>query len=268
MQNEQDFYDMTWAYLQRAKQDNVTHTEIFFDPQTHSERGVEFSTVVEGISRALQDAEQQLNISSCLIMCFLRHLSEESAMNTLAMAQDHLGQLTGVGLDSAERGNPPEKFQRVFAQARQQGLRAVAHAGEEGPADYIWQALQLLQVERIDHGVGCFADSQLVDYLRDNATPLTVCPNSNIQLAVFPSMEEHNLKKMLDHGLCATVNSDDPAYFSGYINDNFFAVQDQLTREDVIQLAKNSFQASFLSDREKARHLDTIDVFVKQQEQA
>ena len=256
---KQDFYDMTWSYLNRASADSVRHCEIFFDPQSHTARGISFATVVEGISAALADGAKKLNISSHLIMCFLRHLSQEEAMDTLTMALDYKDKIIGVGLDSSEIGHPPKKFQEVFTRARKEGFRAVAHAGEEGPADYIWQALDLLQVERIDHGIACLQDSQLVNHLRDQQIPLTVCPLSNVKLAVFQSAKEHNLKAMLDQGLCVTINSDDPAYFGGYINANFIALADQLTTADIAQLAKNSFQASFLEPEQKQHHINHIE---------
>jgi adenine deaminase len=252
---EQDFYDLTWAYLERAHQDSVRHTEIFFDPQTHTDRGVAFSTVIEGIDRALQDAKSKLQMSSRLIMCFLRHLSAEEAMKTLLQALPYRAKIAAVGLDSSEVGNPPEKFVTVFDRAHQEGFLTVAHAGEEGDPSYIWQALELLRVARIDHGVRCEEDPQLVERLRADQTPLTVCPLSNLKLRVVQDLKDHNLKRLLEKGLCATINSDDPAYFGGYINENFVATQRalQLSREELIQLAKNSFSASFLPLAEKER---------------
>ncbi len=260
---EQDFFDMTWAYLLRAKEDQVRHTEIFFDPQTHTARGVPFATAINGIDRALQQARSDLGISSSLIMCFLRHLSQDDALATLEQAVLHRHQLIGVGLDSSELGHPPEKFERVFARCREMGLRLVAHAGEEGPPDYISTALDLLQVERIDHGVRCLEDAELVQRLVNHKVPLTVCPLSNVKLRVFDSMAEHNLAALLDAGLLATVNSDDPAYFGGYLNDNLIAVFDALPlgREHAQQLARNSFEAAFLDTDTKQRYLNEVDLF-------
>jgi len=258
---EQDFYDLTWAYLQRAALQNVRHAEIFFDPQTHTGRGVAFETVVNGIHRALQDGQQRFALSSRLILCFLRHLSADDAMATLQQALPFKDRIAAVGLDSSEVGHPPEKFQAVFDRARQEGWLTVAHAGEEGPAEYVWQALDLLKVQRIDHGVRSLEDKKLVERLVDEQVPLTVCPLSNVKLQLFRSLEQHNLKAMLDQGVCATVNSDDPAYFGGYVEDNFSAVQSalKLSREDVVQLAKNSFRASFLPVDDKQRYLAEID---------
>jgi len=258
---EQDFYDLTWAYLQRAALQNVRHAEIFFDPQTHTGRGVAFETVVNGIHRALQDGQQRFALSSRLILCFLRHLSADDAMVTLQQALPFKDRITAVGLDSSEVGHPPEKFQAVFDRARQGGWLTVAHAGEEGPAEYVWQALDLLKVQRIDHGVRSLEDKKLVERLVDEQVPLTVCPLSNVKLQLFRSLEQHNLKAMLDQGVCATVNSDDPAYFGGYVEDNFSAVQSalKLSREDIVQLAKNSFRASFLPVDDKQRYLAEID---------
>ncbi len=256
---EQDFYDMTAAYLRRAEQDNVRHTEIFFDPQTHTARGVPIATVIGGIWRACQDSP----VSTGLILCFLRHLSEEEAIATLEEALPHRDYLLGVGLDSSEVGNPPEKFARVFERARQLGLHLVAHAGEEGPPAYIESALDVLQVERIDHGVRCLDDPALVARLVREQMALTVCPLSNIKLRVFGEMEGHNLVELLDANLVATVNSDDPAYFGGYINDNFIAAFDALplTRDHARTLARNSFNASFVDDARKRAWLDEVDAF-------
>jgi adenosine deaminase len=260
----QDFYDLTWAYLTRAHGQGVRHVEPFFDPQTHTDRGVPFETVVSGIDRALRDAERQLGISFRLIMCFLRHLPAEAAMETLRRALPFRDRIAGVGLNSSERGHPPEEFAAVFARARAEGLAAVAHAGEEGPPEYVWQALDLLRVARIDHGVRALEDPRLVDRLRDEAVPLTVCPLSNIKLRVFPTLREHPLKRMLDAGLRASVNSDDPAYFGGYILDNFVAARDAvgLDRHDVQRLAGNSFEASFLPPADKQRRRAEVEAFV------
>jgi len=261
LRKEQDFYDLTWAYLQRASSQNVRHAEIFFDPQTHTDRGIPFETVLTGIQRALADGQKKLGVSSRLILCFLRHLSTEAAMGTLKEALPFKEAIAAVGLDSSEVGHPPAKFRSVFEKAREEGLQTVAHAGEEGPPDYIWQALDLLHVKRVDHGVRCVEDRRLVERLASEQVPLTVCPLSNVKLRVFPSLDKHQLKHMLDLGLCATVNSDDPAYFGGYVQENLEAVQSalNLSREDIVRLAKNSFQASFLSPEEKARHLAEID---------
>lgn len=259
--NEQDFYDLTWAYLQKAVEQNVRHTEIFFDPQTHTSRGIAFEIVLNGIQQALQDGQQQLGISSKLILCFLRHLSAEDAMETLHQALPYHDAIAAVGLDSSEVGNPPSKFQNVFDKARVEGFLTVAHAGEEGSPDYIWEAINLLNVSRIDHGVRCIENSQLIDYLVAQQIPLTVCPLSNVKLRVFNSMADHNLKKLLDLGLCVTVNSDDPAYFGGYIAENLLEAQSALglTRNDIYKLAKNSFNASFLSAEDKQRLVNELD---------
>jgi len=264
--HEQDFYDMTWAYLEKAHTQNVRHTEIFFDPQAHTDRGVAFETVIQGIHRALQDAQQQFNLSSKLIMCFLRHLSAEAAMETLEQALPFKEWIIGVGLDSSEQGHPPDKFTAVFDKAREAGFLTVAHAGEEGPPDYIWQALQRLKVSRIDHGVQCIEDAQLVEKLKTDQIPLTVCPLSNIKLCVFNTMTDHNIKQLLDLGLCVTVNSDDPAYFGGYMTENFLAIQQafNLSHNDIYQLAKNAFQASFLNPIEKQNLLAELDHFMAQ----
>ncbi|NEQ46756.1 MAG: adenosine deaminase [Leptolyngbya sp. SIOISBB] len=253
LQTEQDFYDLTWAYLQKCAAQSVRHTEIFFDPQTHTDRDMPFEVVLNGITAALQTGREQLQVSSALILCFLRHLSAEAAMATLEQALPYRDSLIGVGLDSSEMGHPPSKFQAVFDRARAEGLRTVAHAGEEGPPEYIWEAINLLKVSRIDHGVRCVEDPALVDYLVEHQIPLTVCPLSNVKLCVFETMANHNLKQLLDRGLCVTVNSDDPAYFGGYLNENFEAVQTALglTNEDLKKLAKNSFRAAFLSDTER-----------------
>jgi adenine deaminase len=260
LQTAQDFHDLTWAYLNRAAADNVCHTEVFFDPQTHTERGIAFDAVVEGVASALDRGKRELAISSRLIMCFLRHLSEGQAEETLDMAQRHLDVIYGVGLDSSEMGNPPSKFERVFTRARNLGLRAVAHAGEEGPPTYIHESLELLEVERIDHGVRCDRDDGLMRRLAQTRMPLTVCPLSNVALGVFSSLEDHNLARLLDAGLCVTVNSDDPAYFGGYINKNLTDVIEalQLSTEQARRLIENSFEASFLDDGERATHFAAV----------
>ncbi len=265
LQTERDFYDLAWRYLQRAHGENVRHTEIFFDPQTHTERGVSFETVIEGIHRALLDAQRELSISSKLIMCFLRHLSPASAMATLQRALPYRDWIVAVGLDSSEVGNPPRNFVQVFDRARAEGFLAVAHAGEEGPAEYIWEALDLLHVRRIDHGVRCLEDPRLVERLRADGIPLTVCPLSNVKLGVFERIDDHNLKALLELGLSVTVNSDDPAYFGGYITDNFLAAHEALglDENDVVSLTRNAILASFLGPDRQNRLLAEVDDFVK-----
>jgi adenosine deaminase len=258
--HERDFYELTAVYLARAREQGVRHAEIFFDPQTHTARGVAFETVVRGIGRALAEG-RQLGISSHLIMCFLRDLPAHDAMATLEHALAHRDVIFGVGLDSAEAGHPPQKFREVFARAASAGFRAVAHAGEEGPPDYIWQAIDLLGAERIDHGVRCLEDRRLVQRLGADRIPLTVCPFSNVKLRVVDTLEQHPLAKLLEHGLCATVNSDDPAYFGGYVGDNLAGVAQALRLDDdaLAELARNSFRASFLDDASRARHLAELD---------
>jgi len=245
LRTEQDFYDLTWAYLQKCKAQNVIHVEPFFDPQTHTDRGIPFTVVLNGITQALQDGQRQLGISHGLILSFLRHLSEEAAFQTLEQAMPFRDAFIAVGLDSSEMGHPPSKFQRVFAKARSEGLLAVAHAGEEGPPDYIWQALDLLKVSRIDHGVRAAEDPRLIQRLIDEQIPLTVCPLSNTKLCVFDDMRQHNILQLLEQGVKVTVNSDDPAYFGGYVTENFMALYDSLgmTREQAQRLAQNSLDA-------------------------
>jgi adenine deaminase len=258
---EQDFYDMAWAYLQKAAADNVVHAEIFFDPQTHTARGVPMETVINGLHRACTEAGPVLGVSASLILCFLRHLSEDEAFQTLEQALPLRDKFIGVGLDSSEVGHPPEKFARVFARCGELGLHRVAHAGEEGPPAYVWTALDLLKVERIDHGVQSSKDAALMARLAKDRIPLTVCPLSNLKLCVFPKLADHNIGKLLDAGLVATVNSDDPAYFGGYLNDNFtqtFAAT-ALTSAHAYQLAKNSFDASFIDQSAKRRYADLLD---------
>ena len=252
----EDFFDMAFAYFERAAADHVVHAEIFFDPQTHTARGVPIAAVIEGLEHACRRARAEFGLSAKLILCFLRHLSEEEAFVTLEEALPHRRHFIGVGLDSAERGHPPEKFARVFARCRELGLHVVAHAGEEGPPAYVWSALDVLKVERIDHGVRSVEDPALMARLAQERMPLTVCPLSNVKLRVFERMAEHNLPALLDAGLCATVNSDDPAYFGGYINENFvqtFAALPQLTAAHALTLARNSFEASFAPAADKAR---------------
>ncbi|MBN8647919.1 MAG: adenosine deaminase [Caulobacterales bacterium] len=261
--NEQDFYDLTWAYLTRMKADNCKHVEVFFDPQTHTDRGIDFDIVINGINRALEDGKKELGISSFLIMCFLRHLPEEEAFKTLAMATPHLAKVKGVGLDSSEVGHPPSKFANVFKSARDLGLKIVAHAGEEGPPEYIYEALDILQIDRIDHGNRCLEDEKLVARIIEEGLTLTVCPLSNLSLCVVKDLTQHPLKVMLAKGLKATINSDDPAYFGGYLNKNYIETQKaiNLTRDELITLAKNSFKGSFLSQQEIDVHCGDIDVY-------
>ena len=258
---EQDFYDLTWAYLERAIQDNVHHVEIFFDPQTHTDRDVSLAAVIDGIYGALQDGEANLGISFRLIMCFLRHLSASDAMATLKSALPYKNRIHAIGLDSSEVGHPPSKFVEVFDQGRDEGYLTVAHAGEAGPPAYIWEAIDLLKVERIDHGVRCLEDPALVRRLAREQIPLTVCPLSNLKLRIFDTLEEHNLKRLLEAGLCVSINSDDPAYFGGYLGENFLRSQRalDLNADDIYALAKNAFKASFLSDEEKERHIAELD---------
>jgi adenine deaminase len=267
--HEQDFYDMTMAYVEKALADHVTHTEIFFDPQTHTERGVSIETVVAGIERALADGEKR-GLTSKLILCFLRHLSEEDALATYEAASPLFDQykhrLIGVGLDSSEQGHPPSKFERVFAKARERGLKLVAHAGEEGPPSYVYEALDLLKVDRVDHGVRSIEDAALVARLADSRIALTVCPLSNLKLCVFDDMTKHTLKDLLDQGVAVMINSDDPAYFGGYVNANYFAIVDALKLDDreVYTLLRNSLEASFVSDEERAAMIARLDTYWKQ----
>jgi adenine deaminase len=259
---EADFFDMTWAYLKRAAADGVVRAEIFFDPQTHTERGVAMATVIHGLNRACERAQTELGLSTGLILCFLRHLSEEAALQTLQAALPYRALLLGVGLDSSEQGHPPEKFARVFEQARRLGLKAVAHAGEEGPPAYIWGALDALHVQRIDHGVRCLEDPALVQRLATQRVPLTVCPLSNVKLRVCNSLAEHPLPALLQAGLCVTLNSDDPAYFGGYLLQNFsdtFDALPQLGKAHAYALARNSLTASFAPEADKARWLHALD---------
>jgi|YelNatPaOPRAMG01_1025707.scaffolds.fasta_scaffold11605_4 adenosine deaminase len=263
LQKEQDFYDLTWAYLEKARSQNVLHAEIFFDPQAHTRRGVKFETVITGIHEALEDGEKRLGVSTRLMMCFLRDLDVESAFKTLEEALPYKDWIVAVGLDSAEVGNPPSKFQKVFEKAMEEGFLTVAHAGEEGPAEYVWEAIKLLKVSRIDHGNHALDDENLVKELARRKIPLTLCPLSNLKLGVVKSIEEHPLKKMLEKGLVVTVNSDDPAYFGGYINENYMAVQKALglNAQQIYELARNSFQASFLNENEKRKMLARVEKF-------
>ncbi|UUS64252.1 MULTISPECIES: adenosine deaminase [unclassified Acinetobacter] len=259
--HEQDFYDLAWAYFEKCAEDHVVHTEMFFDPQTHTDRGVAFETVLNGLQRACNDAKVKLGISSHLIMCFLRHLSEDAAFSTLEQALPYKDQIIGVGLDSSEVGHPPSKFERVFAKAREAGFLIVAHAGEEGPAEYVWEALDLLKVNRVDHGVRSEEDPALMQRLIAEKMPLTVCPLSNLKLCVVKDMAEHNIRRLLQQGVHVTVNSDDPSYFGGYMNDNFIAITKalDLSNAELKQLAINSFEASFISDAEKQTWIKKIE---------
>lgn len=261
LRTAEDFYELTFAYLAKVSSENVRHVEIFFDPQTHTARGVPFAAVTEGIHSALADGGENFGISFRLIPCFLRHLGEDDAFATLEEALPYKKYFTAVGLDSSELGHPPSKFTRVFARAKKAGLPAVVHAGEEGPPQYISEALDLLHARRIDHGVRCAEDNALVQRLAREQVPLTVCPLSNVALRVFARLEEHNLKQLLQRGLCVTINSDDPAYFGGYLRQNYTACEKALglSREELAMLAKNSFRASFLGDKEKARYAGEID---------
>ena len=259
--NEEDFFDLTWEYILKCKEDNIVHTEIFFDPQSHLPRGVSFETVINGIDKALKKAEKDFGISSKIIMCFLRHLDEESCFDVLKQACNHKDKIIGVGLDSSEKGNPPSKFKRLFEQAIKEGFLTVAHAGEEGPPEYIWDSLNLLKIKRIDHGVQCLNDKKLVEKLVKDQTPLTVCPLSNVKLCVFDKLENHNLKKLLNKGLRVVVNSDDPAYFGGYLNKNLIDTSKALNLgfEDIKKLIENSFKSSFLNQESKKDWLKKIN---------
>lgn len=262
--HEQDFYDLAWAYFEKCAEDRVVHTEMFFDPQTHTDRGVAFATVLNGLQRACDDAKAKLGISSHLIMCFLRHLSEDAAFATLEQALPYKDQIIAVGLDSSEVGHPPSKFERIFAKAREAGFLVVAHAGEEGPAAYVWEALDLLKVNRIDHGVRSEEDPELMQRLIAEKMPLTVCPLSNLKLCVVDDMQQHNIRRLLQQGVHVTVNSDDPSYFGGYMNDNFIAIAEalDLSNEELKQLAINSFEASFITDTEKEQWINQIRALV------
>ncbi len=263
LRTEQDFYDLVMAYLRRVHADNVRHVEVFFDPQGHTDRGVAFGTVADGILRALADGERDFGITSRLILCFLRHLSEEAAFETLELAGPWLGRIAGVGLDSSEVGHPPEKFARGFARARTLGLKLVAHAGEEGPPAYVWQALDTLGIDRIDHGNRSLEDRALVEGIVARGLTLTVCPLSNLKLCVVDALAAHPLRHMLQAGLRATINSDDPAYFGGYMNANFLATAEalDLTRAELVAVARNGFAGSFLPNEDVARHLASVDAY-------
>lgn len=258
--HERDFYDLTIAYLQRAHTDNVVHAEMFFDPQTHTSRGISFDTVINGIWEAMCDARTRLGISSKLILCFLRHLSEKSAMETLQSALNHKDKIVGIGLDSSEKGNPPGKFFNVFGRAREEGFFVVAHAGEEGPCEYVWEAIELLGAERIDHGVASAADAALMEELRDREIALTVCPLSNLKLQVVSDLNQLPIKTFLKKGIRVTLNSDDPAYFGGYINENYLQTASalNLSRSNIYSLVKNSFAASFITEKERELFLEKL----------
>ena len=264
LRTEEDYYEMTWAYLEKAHDQNVLYAEIFFDPQAHTSRGIAFETVLEGISRALEDGRNRLGLGSRLIMCFLRDREATEAMGALEQVLPHRGWIIGVGLDSAEKGNPPAKFRQVFERARALGFQTVAHAGEEGPASYVREALDLLHVARIDHGIRALDDPALVARLARERVPLTVCPLSNVRLGVVDDIRRHPLRKMIEKGLIVTVNSDDPAYFGGYVNENFAAAQEglSLSDEDLAQLARNSFEAAFLPSEEKQALVRRVDEYV------
>ena len=261
--HDRDFYELTLEYLRRAAAQGVRHAEIFFDPQTHTDRGVEFATVVKGITSALADGERELGVTSRLILCFLRHLSAEAAMQTLETALPHRDAIIAVGLDSSEKDNPPVKFRDVYDRARAEGFLAVAHAGEEGPPEYIWQALDVLKVQRVDHGIKCTEDERLVNRLLAEQIPLTVCPFSNVKLRVVPELRKHNVAEMLRRGLFVTINSDDPAYFGGYVGDNYVGTAGALglSRDEMFRVARNSFSASFLPEADKQRHLRAVDAY-------
>jgi len=264
LQTEQDFYELTYAYLKKAASDNILHTEIFFDPQGHTERGVEFEVVLNGITHAQDDGYDNLGISSKLIMCFLRHLSEEDASKTLEMSLPHKDKIIGVGLDSSEIGHPPSKFERVFSRAREEGFLILAHAGEEGPPEYVWEALNLLKIDRLDHGNRALEDEALTQKLIETKMALTICPLSNLKLCVVNDLREHPLKIMLNKGLKATINSDDPSYFGGYMNDNFISITKALKLEktDLVTLVRNSIDASFLEDHQRSSLMKKLDQYL------
>ena len=262
---KQDFYDLTWAYILKCVENNIIHTEIFFDPQTHTQRGIAFETIILGIVEALKDAKKKYGITSAIIMCFLRHLSQDDALKTLEQSLAYKKYILGVGLDSSEIGNPPSKFEQVFKKAKEQGFRLVAHAGEEADVSYIFEALDLLDIQRIDHGVQSIKSEELMKRLKKEQIPLTVCPNSNIELKVFENYVEHNIKELLDYGLNVTINSDDPAYFKGYLNVNFINLYENLdlSKDDIIQLVKNSFNSSFISENLKKEYIKRVEEIAK-----
>ncbi len=261
---QDDFYELTWAYILKCVENNIIHTEIFFDPQTHTARGIAFKTVITGIKQALNDAEKQYGITSCIIMCFLRHLSEEEAFDTFEQALAFKDDIIGVGLDSSELDNPPSKFAAVFKKAKVEGFKLVAHAGEEADFSYINEALDLLAIQRIDHGVQSIQSAELMQRLKNEQMPLTVCPNSNIELKVFASYEQHNVKELLDYGLNVSINSDDPSYFKGYLNQNFINLAENidLSEDDIVTLVKNSFRSAFISDELRETYLAQVDAAI------
>jgi len=263
LKTEQDFYDLMWAYLKKANEQKVRHAEIFFDPQTHTGRGIPFEVVIKGLVSAKEDAFQKWGVSSELIMCFLRHLSPEDAQKTLDQARPYTDLIFGVGLDSSEFGRPPSLFAEVFQRAKKEGYLPVAHAGEEGPAEYVWEAIKMLGVRRIDHGVRSIEDPKLIDYLVEKQIPLTVCPLSNIKLCVFDDMSHHNIKQLLNLGIRVTINSDDPAYFGGYMNENFLATQEglNLSKGDLYQISLNAIAASFLEADRKAALIHELEEY-------
>lgn len=263
--HKKDFYDLTWAYILKCVENNIIHTEIFFDPQTHTLRDVSFDTIILGISQALEDAKEKFGMTSNIIMCFLRHLSQEEALKTFDESLPYKDKIIGVGLDSSELGHPPSKFKEVFKKAKDEGFKLVAHAGEEADYSYIYEALDLLDIQRIDHGVQAVHSKELMERLKKEQTPLTICPNSNIELKVFENYKQHNVKQLLDYGLNVTINSDDPAYFKGYLNDNFINLYEHidLTKEDIVKLVRNSFNSSFISDELKNKYLKKLDTFLK-----
>lgn len=258
---QKDFYDLTWAYVLRCKKNNIVHTEIFFDPQTHTKRGIAFKTVISGIKQALEDAKKEFGITSHIIMCFLRHLSQEEAFETLNQALPFKDDIKAIGLDSSEIGHPPSKFKEVFSKAKEEGFLLVAHAGEEADVSYIYEALDLLHISRIDHGIQSINSKELMQRLKEEKIPLTICPNSNIELKVFENYEQHKIKELLEFGLVVTVNSDDPAYFKGYLNQNFVNIIKalDLKKEHLLKLIKNSFEASFVSDDLKQKYISEVE---------
>ena len=259
----QDYYDLTWAYLTKVHEQNLIHTEIFFDPQTHTDRGVSFNTVIQGIHSALEDGKEKLGISSKLIMCFLRHLDEAAAFETLNQAMPYKNWIAGVGLDSSEMGHPPSKFERVFSKAREEGFITVAHAGEDGPAEYVWEAINLLKVSRIDHGNQSLDDDQLIKHIAEKQIPLTVCPLSNLELKVVNDLKDHPLMKLMEAGIMVTINSDDPAYFGGYVNENYTCIASalNLSKKQITELAKNSIKSSFLPTGDKEKIIMQIEEY-------
>lgn len=261
LQTKEDFYELTWEYILKCKENNIVHTEIFFDPQTHTQRGISFSSVIGGIKQALEDGYKKFGITSKIIMCFLRHLSEEECFETLNQALAYKKDIIGIGLDSSEIGNPPSKFKNVFKKAKEEGFKIVAHAGEEADVSYIYEALDILEVDRIDHGVQAINSKELMQRLKKEQIPLTVCPNSNIELKVFDTYKQHNIKELLEYGLNITVNSDDPAYFKGYLNQNFINIYESLnlSKSDIVTLVKNSFKSSFIDDKLKEEYIKRVE---------